>query len=214
MKRFGSTPERRSSCARLERQRAPSHSKVPSTKWPMRAASIHWPFGLRTMPRSSRSPASHFPQRRCASATRKAPSASAGSAGRSHPGRCATVTDYWSAGAWVRRHFPRLCSRARPKPCCVRTAAASWKLGRTTWARAPGPRWLRSRRIASGSTLIKSSSDPETPTCRTPVSQAARPTPRPPAWRYTTPAPTSLHDLPISRPTTIAHRCTAPATLA
>ena len=32
-----------------------------------------WPFGSRTMPRSSRSPASRSPPRRCASATRKAP---------------------------------------------------------------------------------------------------------------------------------------------
>ena len=72
---------------------------------------------------------------------------------------------------------------------------ASWKLGRTTWVKAHGPLWLRSRRIASGSTLIKSSSDPETPTCRMPVSQAARLIPQPPAWRYTTPAPTSLPQL-------------------
>ena len=93
------------------------------------------------MPRSSRSPASRSPQRLCANATRKAPSVSAGSAARSHPGRCATVTDCWSAGASARRHFRRSCSRPRPRRCCVKTAAASWRSARTTWGRAPGPRW-------------------------------------------------------------------------
>ncbi len=79
-------------------------------------------------------------------------------------GRCATMPDCSSAGAWAPRRFRRSCSRPRPKRCCGRTAAASWRSARTTWARAPGPRWLRSRRTASGSTSTRSSSDPAPPT--------------------------------------------------
>ena len=211
MKPFGSTPARRCSCAHPERRRARLRSKAPSMKWRRPAAWIPWPFGSRTMPRSSRSPASRSPPRRCASATRKAPGSSAGSAVRSHPGRCAMMTACSSAGAWARRRFPRSCSRPRPRRCCAATAAASWRSGPTTWGRAPGPRWRRSRRMGLGSTSTRSSSGPARRTCRMVASPAARPTPRPPAWRFTTPAPTRSRGLPISRPTTIARRCSAPA---
>ena len=73
MKRFGSTPARRCSCAHPARRRARSRSKARSTRWRRPAAWTPWPFGSRTMPRSSRSPASRSPPRRCATATRKAP---------------------------------------------------------------------------------------------------------------------------------------------
>ena len=52
------------------------------------------------------------------------------------------------------------------------------------------PRSRRSRPMASGSTSTRSSSDPAPPTFRMPASPAARPIPRPPAWRFTTPART------------------------
>ena len=107
MKLFGSTPERRCSCAHRARRPARSRSKAPSTKWLTPAGWIRWPSGSRTMPRSSRSPASRSPQRRCATATRKAPSASAGSAARSHRARCEIETDCWSAGASAQRRFRR-----------------------------------------------------------------------------------------------------------
>ena len=64
-------------------------------------------FRLKTMPRSSRSPASRSPQRRCVTVTPKVPNVSAGRAARSHRGRCATETDCWSAGASAPRHFRR-----------------------------------------------------------------------------------------------------------
>lgn len=99
MKLFESTPERRFSCARQERQRVRSRSKVRSTKWLTPAARIHWRSGSGTMPRWSRSRANRSLQRRCATATRKARRASAGSAAYAHPAACATMPDFWSAGA-------------------------------------------------------------------------------------------------------------------
>ena len=76
-----------------------------------------------------------------------------------------------------------------------------WKLARTTWAKAPGPHWLRSRRIVSGSTSTTSSSGPGPPTFRMLVSRAAPPIPRPLAWRFTTPAPTSSPGFPFTAAT-------------
>jgi len=77
------------------------------------------------MLRSSRSPASRFPQKPCANATGKAPSGSAGSAGCRCRGKCAIAAACWSAGAWARRHFRRSCSRPRRGRCCAGTAAAT-----------------------------------------------------------------------------------------
>ncbi len=189
-KRFGSIPERRCSCAPPARRPARSRSKARSTRWRTPAASTRWRSGSRTMPRSSRSPASRSRRRRCATAIRRAPRASAGSAARSRRGRCATATACWSAGASAPRRFRRSCSRRRPRRRCGATAAASWKSAPMTWGRAPGPRWRRSRPMRSGSTSTRSSSAPAPPIFPTPASPAAPLTPRLPAWRSTMPAPT------------------------
>jgi xanthine dehydrogenase YagR molybdenum-binding subunit len=133
--------------------RAPgAHSSVRSTRWRMPAGWIRWSSGSGIMPRSSRYPASRSPRRRCAIVTSRAPSASAGRPASSRPGRCAIATACSSGGAWARQRFTHSCSRPRQERCCARTAAESWRPERKTWARAPGPRWRRSRRTASGST--------------------------------------------------------------
>ena len=88
-------------------------------------------------------------------------------------------------GAHVRR--PR---RGR---CCGATAPASWR---------PAPHdmgqgaWTALAQIAADALgarrSTRSSSAPAPPTCRMPALRAARATPRPPAWRSITPAPTLI----------------------
>ena len=106
-RRSGSTPARRCSCARPARQ-------PDRLRWRARSTKRHWPAGWtrspsvsRTMPKSSRFPASRSPRRPCASATRRAPSASAGQDARSHHDSCATRPACWSAGEWAPRPFRR-----------------------------------------------------------------------------------------------------------
>ena len=124
-----------------------------------------------------------------------------GTAARWRRGRCATTAGLlvgWGMGTAT---FPALMFQAQAR--AVLRSDGSRRDGnaaRTTWARAPGPRWPRSPPTASGSTSSRSSSAPARPTCRTPASPAAPPTPRPPAWRSTTPAPTSSPSWPISPP--------------
>ena len=64
-------------------------------------------FRSRTMPKSSRFPASRFRRKPCASAMRKVPSASAGRNARSRHDNCATRPACWSAGGSAPRHFRR-----------------------------------------------------------------------------------------------------------
>ena len=71
------------------------------------AAWIRSPSASRTMPRSSRFPASRSPRKPCANATRRAPNASAGRNARWRRDRCATKPACWSAGAWAPRRFRR-----------------------------------------------------------------------------------------------------------
>ena len=84
-RRCGSTPARRCSCARRERRRDRWRSKARSTRWRRPAAWIRSPSVSRTMPRSSRSPASRSPRRRCANATPGPRNNSAGRSGRCKP---------------------------------------------------------------------------------------------------------------------------------
>ena len=212
MRRFAPTPARRCSCARLERRRARSRWKAPSTKWRMPAAWILWHFGSRTMPRSSRSPASRFPRRRCANVTGKAPNVSAGDAARSRRGRCATTHGLlvgWGVGtatfpahmfagtrqggAAPRRHRRHGDRRARYGPGRLDCAGAD--RGRRPWARPrPGRLQVRHFRPAGcrhrrrlGPYRDRRDGDPQRRRrCRSP-------------------------GLPSSRPTTSARRCLAPA---
>ena len=185
-----STPARRCSCARPARPPARSRWRARSTRRRGPAAWTRSPSASRTTPRSSRSPASRSPRRRCANATRKAPSASAGPAGRWQPRQMRDEDG--PAGRLGHRHRdlpgadvrrPRRARRCASDGTGVMEIGAH-DMGQGAWTAlaqiaADGARARRSTGWSSGRAP---------PTCRTPASPAARPTPRPPAWRSTMPA--------------------------
>ena len=196
MKAFGSTPARRCSCARLARRPARLRSKAPSTKWRRPAAWIRLAFRLTNYAEVepiSGKPFSSKALRECYTQG----AARFGWARRPLAPRQMRDDDGllvgWGMGTAT---FPGAdVPGRRPGRCCGATAAASWRSAPTTWGRAPGPRWRRSRPMGLGSTSSRSSSGPARRTCRMAASPAARPTPRPPAWRFTTPVPTRSREL-------------------
>ena len=133
-----STSARPARCGRRAKPPARRRSNAPSTRRPWPAASTRWSSACATMPRPTRHPASRSRPRRCANATPRAPSASAGPDGRWRRARCATTRAASSAGAWARAMFqcPMFPAEARATlrtdgTALVETAGAD--MGQGAW---------------------------------------------------------------------------------
>ena len=131
---------------------------------------------------------------------RRPPSASAGPAGRSRRGRCATRPGGWSDGAWEARCSRRRCSAPRPAPCCAATAP---RLVETAAADMGQGAWTALAQIAAdglGLHIDQVSSTPVIPTIRTAASPAAPATPPPRGRPSSAPEATRSPGWPNSRP--------------
>lgn len=90
------------------------------TNWPTTSASTRWNCACATTPRSIPQTTSRIRPRRCASAMRRVPSASAGRGARCSRARAGKAANGW-AGAWPQGNGTRCrCSRA-PTRCCTPT---------------------------------------------------------------------------------------------
>ena len=209
-----STPARPARCARRARPRARRRSNARSTRRPRPAASTRSSSACATTPRSIRPPGKPVLVEGAARVLRRgAPSASAGPAGRSRRGRCATTAGRlvgWGMGTAL---FPAPMFRAEARAvlradgtALVETSARRHGPGRLDGARADR------RRRARPARSTRSSSAPAIPTIPTAASPAARATPRPRAARSSAPAATPSPGSPSSPPATRTRRSSAPAT--